>query len=98
MNAPAQLYYIAFSIHGTNKFIVATKRMTESVYDLHKQGFVRQPSRRNSYKPSDGIKLHWDKLTRMVDGKPYTNRAWVSRRFKELVAAGWTVVEDKHER
>lgn len=44
MNAPAQLYYIAFSIHGTNKFLVATKRMTESVYDLHKQGFTRQPS------------------------------------------------------
>lgn len=93
-----QLYYVAFSIHGTNKFLVATKRMDATSDELYAQGFVRQASRRNNYMPSDGIKLHWDKLTRKVDGKPYTNPAWVSRRFKELVAAGWTMVEDKHQR
>lgn len=84
-------YYIAFSVHGTNRFYVATKESSGPISALG-EGFTPVPSRRADYDHSkDGVKLHWAKLCRK-DGHPYTNRAWVVRRFKELEQQGWVRV------
>lgn len=83
-------YYLAFSIPGPNSFRVVTKEAS-SLLDLG-DGFKMVPSRRPSYNAQkDGIKVHWDKLCR-ADGKPLQDKGWVTRRFKELQAQGWTLV------
>lgn len=96
--------YIAFSIHGTNKFTVATKEFKdyEAVGDFCLCGgpgsFMIGESRRPGYnKDKDGVKLLWSKLNRK-DGKPLTDKGWVTRRFKELAKGGWTIVPDKGQR
>ncbi len=93
-------YYIAFSIHGTNKFTVATKDIDLSISPLSllaQHGFTVAQSRRFKTDPADGIKMHWSKLNRK-DGTPLQDKGWVTRRFKQLVAQGWVLVKDKGER
>jgi len=85
-------YYLAFSVHGTNKFFVLT-REAERVEDLG-PGFRVVSSRRPLYNPqTDGFKVHWTGLTRKKDGQPYTNPVWIRRRLRELQNAGWTRVQ-----
>ncbi len=95
-------FYIAFSIHGTNKFTVATYSIPNKqrspglphqiVKDLFGPAFTIAPSRRPNYDASkDGIKLHWNRLVRK-DGTPIQNKGWVTKRFNQLNALGWTIV------
>ena len=82
--------YIAFSIHGSNCFIVATRRLIEGA--PLPSGFSVVPSRRPDVDVTiDGYKLNWTKLCK-ADGTPHTNPGWVLRRFNELERRGWTIV------
>ena len=92
-------FYIAFSIHGTNQFTVATRQVDltsiEHALNYLGQGFKVIPSRRPGYDSKrDGFKLSWTKLNR-ADGTPLQNKGWVTKRFNELKAQGWTLVEAK---
>lgn len=91
-----QKYYIAFSIAGTNTFIIAKKEipgLPRTKEDLAVYGFSVAQSRRPNYNPQrDGIKLHWDKLVSTKTKKPYTNPSWIIRRFAELQNLGWEVI------
>lgn len=102
-------FYIAFSIHGTNKFTVATKdvavikdkappsmnQMSQVVESIFGKDFRMATSRRPNYNANaDGIKLHWSRLCRK-DGKPIQNKGWVTKRFNELKKMGWTIVPAK---
>lgn len=97
--------YIAFSIHGTNQFIIAKNEVDGVVATFLNNGngwqprdslageFRRVQSRRPGYNEQrDGMKLEWDRLISTKTKKPYTNPAWVLRRFAELANAGWTVI------
>ena len=84
--------YVAFSIHGTNNFMVVT-----NVIDIAKlpTGFTIARSRRPNYDAKkDGVKLNWASLNK-ADGKPHTNRGWMTRRFNQLVRMGWTLEKNK---
>lgn len=84
------MYYIAFSIHGTNDFRVAIK---SDLTQEELKAFKQVPSRRPDYnKDKDGVKLHWKKLNR-EDGSPIQNKGWVTKRFNQLKAMGWTLVK-----
>lgn len=91
-----QKYYIAFSIAGTNTFIIAKKEVPGlplTPKALEAQGFTIAQSRRPNYNAQrDGIKLHWDKLVSTKTKKPYTNPSWIIRRFAELQNLGWEVI------
>lgn len=83
-------FYLAFSIHGTNKFRVFTKSAS-SCEELGK-GFSVDASRRPGYNINkDGLKVHWTGLL-TKDGKPMVSPSWVHRRLRALVAEGWTEV------
>ena len=83
--------YIAFSIHGTNKFIVAVKNKIN--IEKLPAGFNVAKSRRPDYNVTrDGIKLHWDGLLRKSDNTPYVSPSMILRRFKELETQGWIIV------
>ena len=82
--------YIAFSIHETNDFMVATN--TLNVGKLP-EGFTLGRSRRPGYNAAtDGVKLNWVGLNRQ-DGTPHTDVVWVKRRFNELERMGWIIVK-----
>jgi hypothetical protein len=85
--------YIAFSIHGTNCFIVATREVTLlTPFITSNPEFSLTDSRRSwADKVLDGYKLNWTKLCK-ADGTPHTNPGWVLRRFKELERSGWTII------
>jgi len=100
--------YIAFSIHGTNKFHVAQyntrlRRKNAESQDAFVQrvlgkDFRYVTSRRPNYnEQQDGIKVQWVKLLTKA-GTEMRSPAWVARRFKELEAMGWKIVQDKGER
>lgn len=95
--------YIAFSIHGTNAFIVAT-RTFKSISEIQKLGkeFRIVRSRRPDVDPMrDGEKLEWDALCVKEDfidsiGKaerlrPMRSPALIISKFKKLEAMGWKV-------
>jgi hypothetical protein len=94
-------YYIAFSIHGTQKYHIATMQ----AYDLddlyrrsglkyHTGVFWAVESRRENYnRDKDGVKLHWLGLLNQKTREPYRNPTWVARKFKELETMGWTIVK-----
>jgi hypothetical protein len=82
--------YIAFSIHGSNCFIVATRTFLTGV--SLPLGFKTVPSRRPGVDVTvDGYKLSWNKLSK-ADGTPHTSPAWVLKRFNELRRMGWRIV------
>lgn len=82
-------FYLAFSIHGTNKFRVFIKEAV-SLKDLGPE-FTHTLSRRANANPPDQQKVLWSRLN-TKEGKPFENPSWVSRRLKELVAKGWKEV------
>lgn len=100
-------FYIAFSIHGTNSFTVATNELPwglgpgEGIHTVmaHVRAnfgpdFDVVQSRRPGHKPErDGYKLTWSKLNRKSDGKPHERRDWVTKRFQQLQKMGWTIVK-----
>ena len=99
-------FYIAFSIQGTKKFTVAEyttrkkQRKDETQYQFVQRclgmEFMPMKSRRVSYdEKTDGIKLFWGGLSAASTGKPLRSPSWVARRFKELEAMGWKLVQDK---
>lgn len=100
-------FYIAFSIHGTNKFKVATLELKDrsgsvdhlTVATLLGGDFTLAKSRRPGYNAAkDGYKLHWSRLSRK-DGTPLQDKGWVTKRFNQLVKMGWTMVDPKpHDR
>ena len=84
--------YIAYSIHGTNKFLVATKEVTNDEYlAMVNSEFEPAQSRRPNYRTVDGVKLHWKKLLKR-DGTPHTAREWVLARFYTLRELGWELI------
>lgn len=94
-------FYIAFSIHGTNRFSVAVKntrhkqKKDESLSDFVKRAlgddFDAAESRRPSYNQStDGIKVTSTKLLTKT-GAPFKTAKAVIKVFLELCAAGWTI-------
>lgn len=76
---------IAFSIHGTNCFIVATKKLTSVP-----EGMGIVTSRDLS---AVGVKLIWLKL-QSAKGEPLRSPILIKKRFNELREKGWTV-DDK---
>lgn len=80
--------YIAFSIHGTNCFITATKEVA-SMAELPKD-MTRVVSRRANYNPSTDWKVQWNGLL-TKEGVPYRSHIKVMQKFNELQASGWTV-------
>jgi len=102
-------FYIAFSIHGTNKFTVAeyytrnrprnAETQTEFVRRCLGAEFSPAKSRRNGHdEKNDGMKVQWSGLFAKSTGEPLRSPAWVARRFKELEAQGWKIVQDKGAR
>jgi D-alanyl-D-alanine carboxypeptidase len=91
-------FYIAFSIHGTKSFKVATLHVVGTAdAALARLGpeFKVATSRRPSYDvKKDGIKLHWSRLMRK-DGTPLQDKGWVTKRFNQLKAQGWKIVKAK---
>lgn len=86
-------FYIAFSIHGTNSFIIATRESGDDFFypDLP-DGFKIVASRRMGTPPT-GLKIHWDKLLR-EDGVPLASPSLIIRRFSELEKMGWKVSKE----
>jgi hypothetical protein len=84
--------YIAFSIHGTCAFIIATNTVHSSygkIITKAPEGEFTIAFSRNPVK-TDDLKLHWSKLMK-ADGTPHTDPRWVIRRFNQLEKAGWKV-------
>lgn len=83
--------YIAFSIHGSNTFITATKSIADLELDamLSHGGFFRIVSRRVNRTNQD-IKLGWNRLN-TIGGTPLRSPIMVVQCFNELEKFGWTV-------
>lgn len=92
-------FYIAFSIHGTNTFIVATTKASGSEELQNREGkFVVVSSRRADYDPAThGIKVEWSRLS-TLKGTPLRSPAQVIYMFKRLEKLGWTVDEESRRR
>lgn len=82
-----QLYYIAFSIAGTNCFVTAQK--TGHKLEDEKD-FSLAKSRRPDFDPRQGIKLNYAGLMHS-SGKPHSDPHWVMRVFRKLETLGWKV-------
>lgn len=92
-----QKVYIAYSIAGSNQFIVATKSLTNKAFkdigsDEKTSDFSIAKSRRPEYNAdTDGIKLHWTALTKK-DGSPIMSAPIILRHFKKLEEDGWKII------
>jgi hypothetical protein len=92
--------YIAFSIHGTNSFIVATKsfQSEKKFKDFLEQNkdFKIVVSRRDDYKEEDdGVKLSWTGLLNKETSQPYISSSSVFKKFVELKTKyGFKIVKD----
>ena len=86
-------YYIAFSIHGTNCFIVATKLQHE-IKDIKALNMSEVKSRRSFAKINTDVKLNYEKLNN-VNGKPTASKTKVLKIFKELENDGWEIIGRK---
>ena len=87
-------FYIAFSIHGTNTFIRASKVTTdyESTEDgLLLEGVVYKKvmSRRQNV-PDDRTKLHHPLLNNK-DGSPTRSKTKILQVFNQLQKQGWKI-------
>jgi len=95
MEPKTKNYYIAFSIHGTNSFIVATRSMTEKEYKEHMASRMLFPLTSRLPKPLPGhTKLGWTRLN-TKDGTPLRSPPLILSRFSELAKNGWTVDKEK---
>ena len=95
--------YVAFSIHGTNTFIVATKEVNDRViFDLRHHPIYEDEwkivqSRRPNVDPKQ-VKLQWSGLMNQKTKQPLRSAPMVLRRFKQLEVCGWKVDEISRER
>lgn len=92
-------FYVAFSVHGTNTFITASRKVPASeaasfLQTLETKGFTSMASRRTDFNRAKEVKLHWRKLMTEA-GLPYKSPPWIIRRFKELATDGWTIDNKK---
>lgn len=89
--------YIAFSVHGTEKFLVATKDLSQEEYKalLKNSDFAVVQSRGGTpQKQEPRVKLHWKGLV-TKDGKPLRSPPVIMARFKQLVADyGFTMTDE----
>lgn len=87
--------YIAFSIHGSNCFIIASKDLEDEAYNaLIKTGkFFPVTSRLPTFRRV-GTKLGWTRLN-TKDGAPLKSVPLILSRFNELAKDGWTVDKTK---
>ena len=95
--------YIAFSIHGTNAFLVAVREIQPVAPDakillIAGRPFQTTVSRRPDHNPAlDGLKLLWGSLYRKdsyPDGayhQPIKCPVKALRLFKLLESEGWTI-------
>jgi hypothetical protein len=94
--------YVAFSIHGTNAFLVAVRSIQPvasgtEVFLIGSYAFRLATSRRPDHNPAqDGLKLHWGKLYRRTpyaDGmyRPIKCPVKALSLFRKLEADGWTI-------
>lgn len=81
------LFYIAFSIHGTNTFITASRNFDDAK-DL-KPEFTVATSRRPN-KTNAETKLHWNKLITKT-GNPLRSPAMILHHFNQLEKDGWNI-------
>lgn len=87
-------FYIAFSVHGTNTFIRASKDTTdyESTEDgLLLEGVVYKKVRsRLPNAPKDRTKLHHPLLNNK-DGSPTRSKTKILQVFNQLQKQGWKI-------
>lgn len=82
--AAKQQCRVAFSIHGSKTFIVATKELNVAKLPV---GFMIVESRDPK---ATGVKLQWEELLTKT-GAPLRSPTHVIARFKKLEAMGWKV-------
>lgn len=87
-------HYIAFSIHGTNAFLVAGTDSENVVEDT--PGLKRTFSRL-AVEEQHGIKYIWSSLNNKKTGEPYQNAGLTIKRFRELEKLGWKIDEDSYK-
>lgn len=91
-------FYVAFSVHNSNAFAVATIETRNFVISrdgktitINGREFTPVESRRPDYNPeTDGQKLHCKDLT-TKEGKPLRSTPMIARLFNQLEEEGWTV-------
>jgi len=87
-------FYIAFSIHGTNAFIRASK--TTSDYEIQEKGIVVEGTHyqmvrsRHPAASKDQTKLHYPLLNNK-DGKPTKSKTKILQVFNQLEKQGWKI-------
>ena len=87
-------HYIAFSIHGTNAFLIAG---TDSDEAVSKTSDLTRTDSRLPMDEQTGTKYLWSKLNNKKTGKPYENPGQVIKRFRELAKIGWKIDEDSYK-
>lgn len=80
--------YISF--HNNDRSAAYTAERNLNTAKLP-EGFLAVPDPKGE-KPGS-VKLHWDKLNSTAKGvrTPLQNKGWITRRFNELAAQGWSV-------
>lgn len=97
-----QKFYIAFSIHGSNAFITATKETDKFILSEDGKkfsidglefnlGYSRDP---NYNFQKQGYKLLSDRLL-TKDRKPLRSHPMILKFFNELEDLGWEVTKDR---
>jgi hypothetical protein len=93
--------YIAYSVHGTNTYLVATAQWTNSQYKKHLQSklFAVTASRWENYsEESNGVKLLYSGLMN-YKGTPLRSAPHILNRFNTLVQDyGFTIVEQTRKK
>lgn len=91
-------FYIAFSVHSTNAFAVATIETKDFVvsrdgqtFTINGREYTATKSRRPDYNAeTDGQKLHAKELMTR-EGKPLRSTPMIAQFFNRLEKEGWTV-------
>lgn len=91
-------FYVAFSVHSTNAFAVATIETDTFVLSkdhttvmINGREFTLAKSRRPDYNEmKDGQKLHHTDLS-TKEGKPLRSTPMIMQFFNRLEKEGWTV-------
>ena len=85
--------YIAFSIHGTGRFITAMKEV-EQVSDVTAdKAFTVVKSRNVKYYESLSTKLHYSKLL-TAKGEPLRSPPTIVKIFNDLEKDGWIIKKE----
>jgi len=85
-------FYIAFSIHGTNTFLVATKE-AKDIKALGNEFRAAASRRPNLTIEKDGQKITWNGLM-TKSGEPHKSHIYVLGKFYELGRMGWEINQE----